>query len=714
MASCSGNGARGHHKFTLNVSESYVSGSSENFSDISWELVLSPIQNGWDWYYSSTVPVSWSVNIGGNSYNGNIMNYNGSATVTVGSGNTRIYHNDDGSKSISFSFSVWDNVSANYLPGSANGNGSMSLTNIARASEINCSSPYIGDTATITISKKSSSLTSTIWYVFGNVTNTIATKTYDTVIAFNTNSVKLQLYAQIPNSQSGYGTMYCETFSGNNSIGTKSCTFYLYAKESDCKPTLNISVVDTNSDVTTLLGSNTKFLKYLSKPQVTFTMTAKYSSTITSYTMGVDNKYYYTSSKTFDTIENNVITGYVSDSRGFTTNTSITLDMIDYIKLHIDKFEVSRPEGVSTQAYLNISGVWYNGVIGQGTLLRNIQVGDDLSGKTVYFQIPENGVDDLEAKSMGSYDYSETVISCGNNNYFEENYWYSRFNRGGGLILHSNGQPNTDIYEKSFEQYGEDPETVISYTNLSSIVLSNDFGVVTNINQNTAMYSYIYIYEENINSLEMELLYKLPSDSSWTAYGALTPTITGNNFQINNLSLGSNYNIENEYQFKIVISDDVDEINQIEVLPKGQEVIAIGDNKVWLYGNVFINDFSLVNQYSTSEVKTHKKWINDKPIYRKVIYVNGLPNGYNDNGIKSIATGISDMDIMIDMYGTYTGTGNHYYEKYPINYIRRDNSLCDISTEYGFYDGAMSLVIRSQMGEYYKGYVILEYTKTTD
>ena len=57
MASCSGNGARGHHKFTLNVSESYVSGSSENYSDISWELVLSPIQNGWDWYYSSTVAV---------------------------------------------------------------------------------------------------------------------------------------------------------------------------------------------------------------------------------------------------------------------------------------------------------------------------------------------------------------------------------------------------------------------------------------------------------------------------------------------------------------------------------------------------------------------------------------------------------------------------------------------------------------------------------
>lgn len=624
---------------------------------------------------------------------------------------SRVYHNSDGTKGITISFSFNGNLSS-YYP-----NGSISqyieLPTIPRASEISCSSPYIGDSATITISKKSSSFTSTIWYVFGNVINTIATKTYDTVVAFNTNSVKSQLYAQIPNSQSGYGTMYCETFSGNTSIGTKSCTFYLYAKESDCKPTLSISVVDTNSDVTNLLGSNTKFLKYLSKPQVTFTTTARYSSSITSYTMGVDNKYYYTSPKTFDTIESDTITGYVRDSRGFTTNTSITLDMIDYIKLHIDKFEVSRPEGVSTQAYLNISGAWYNGVIGQGTLLRNIQVGDDLSGKTIYFQIPENVIENLEVKSNGSYDYSDTVISCGNNNYFEENYWWSRFNRGGGLVLHSNGQSNTDIYEKSFEQYGEDPETTISYTNLSSIVLSNDFGTVTNINQNTVMYEYIYIIEEN-NSLDMELLYKLPSASNWITYGTLTPTISGNTFEISNLSLGSNYNIENEYQFKIIIADDADEIYQVEILPKGQEVISIGDGKIWFYGDVFINDFSLVNQYSTSEIKTNKKWIDGKPIYRKVIYVDGLPNGYNDSGIKSIATGISDMDIMTNMYGTFTGTGNHYDEKYPINYIRRDSSYYDISTEYKFYNGAMSIVIRSQLGEYYKGYVILEYTKTTD
>ena len=136
MASISANGSRGHHKFTLNVNETYVSGGADNYSDVSWDLILEPIQRGWDWYYSATVPVKYSVNIDGTIYEGNIMSYDGQSTVTVASNSKRIYHNSDGSKSINFSFSVWDNVSANYLPGSASNSGSMNLTTIPRYANI--------------------------------------------------------------------------------------------------------------------------------------------------------------------------------------------------------------------------------------------------------------------------------------------------------------------------------------------------------------------------------------------------------------------------------------------------------------------------------------------------------------------------------------------------------------------------------------------------
>ncbi len=132
MASCSGNGSRGHHKFTLNVNETYVSDGANNYSTVSWSLVLSPIVIGYNWDYSGTVPVKYSVTINGTTYTGNIMSYNGSSTVTVASGSLNVTHNSDGSKSINFSFNISENISASYLPGSASGNGSLTLTKIGR------------------------------------------------------------------------------------------------------------------------------------------------------------------------------------------------------------------------------------------------------------------------------------------------------------------------------------------------------------------------------------------------------------------------------------------------------------------------------------------------------------------------------------------------------------------------------------------------------
>ena len=576
MASFEGSIGTPSGKFNLLVEYSISQSIEGNYSDLSATGYLKRNDSNY-WPYNGYGGDGNLTIDGDNKYERVAYDLRSDGYKQIMSHSKRIYHNSDGTQSITISFSFDGRLSNGYPNGSIS--QTITLPTIPRASEIGCSSPYIGDTATITISKKSSGFTSTVWYVFGNLTNTIATKTYDSVISFNTDSVKSQLYAQIPNSQSGYGTMYCETFSGNTSVGTKSCTFYLYAKESDCKPNLNISVVDTNSNITTILGSNTKFLKYLSKPQVTLTPSAKYSSSISSYTMGVDNKYYYTSPKIFDSIENNIITASTRDSRGFTRDVSVTLDMVNYIKLHINSFDVNRPEGLSTQAILNIDGAWYN---------------DDIT------------------------------------------------------------------------------------TNLS-------------------------------NTLTIQLLYKSSSASTWTTYGTLNPTITGNTFKITNLSLNGTYDVDEEYQFKIVISDEVDEINQIEVLHKGQEIISIGDSKVWLYGDIFINDFSLINPFSTNEIKTCMKWKDGKPIYTKTIYVDSLPDS-----IRIINPNISNMDCFIGMFGMYTGTGNHYYEKFPLNYMRRDNSYYDISTEYGYYNGTIGIIIRSQLGSGYVGNITMLYTKTTD
>ena len=141
MASISANGSKGHHKFTLNVNETSTS-TPNNTSTVSWSLVLSPAVSGYSWIYNNTVPVSYSINVNGSVYSGNIMTYDGTSTVTVRSGSLTVGHNNDGSKSISFSFSITDHVGQYYTSGNASASGSMSLTKINRYPSISSGSNF--------------------------------------------------------------------------------------------------------------------------------------------------------------------------------------------------------------------------------------------------------------------------------------------------------------------------------------------------------------------------------------------------------------------------------------------------------------------------------------------------------------------------------------------------------------------------------------------
>lgn len=140
------NGSKGHHKFSLRVSEDTTSGNS---SFMSYSFTIAPIQNGWDWYGFN---IPYSVNIGGNTYTGSISSYNGSSTVTLSSGsNIEIPHNTDGTKSISISFSVTDSTGQNYTCGNASASDTMTLTALHKAPTINTATMTETNQAMITL-----------------------------------------------------------------------------------------------------------------------------------------------------------------------------------------------------------------------------------------------------------------------------------------------------------------------------------------------------------------------------------------------------------------------------------------------------------------------------------------------------------------------------------------------------------------------------------
>ena len=267
-----------------------------------------------------------------------------------------VSHNSDGTGSASGSATI--NFPNWGWSGTAS--GSFTLPTIPRASEVACSSPYIGDNAIISIDKKSSAFTNTVTYKIGTLTGTVATKTSSTTLQLNTSAIANQIYALIPNAKEIQGTIYCTTYNGSTQIGdTKSTTFNLYAKESDCKPDISATIVDTNTNVTNITD---KFIKYISKPKVTINATAKNSATIKSHSINLnDGQTSNLQENTFDTIGSNKVTVSTTDSRGYSNSKDYTLDMIDYIKLHINTITITRPEGTSNEAILNCNGAYFNG-----------------------------------------------------------------------------------------------------------------------------------------------------------------------------------------------------------------------------------------------------------------------------------------------------------------------------------------------------------------
>lgn len=173
--------------------------------------------------------------------------------------------------------------------------------------------------------------------------------------------VPTTFYAKIPSAKSGTVTITCETFSGSTSLGTKTCTFTATAAESNCKPTLAPTIVDTNSVTTALTGDSSKLVKYYSTAVATINATANNSATISSRKITNGSNSSTSTSLTVSNVENNSFTFRATDSRGYTTTSTKTATMINYVKLTCNVSVKVSTDGVMS---FTISGNYFNGSFG--------------------------------------------------------------------------------------------------------------------------------------------------------------------------------------------------------------------------------------------------------------------------------------------------------------------------------------------------------------
>ncbi|MGU7858605.1 DUF859 family phage minor structural protein [Streptococcus suis] len=238
----------------------------------------------------------------------------------MASGSTTVGHNADGTKSFPFSATFNPN---NGFHGVITVSGNIGLATIPRSSSVSVSSGVIGNALTININRQSSSFKHTVRYAWGNKQGTIASN----VDTSTTWTIPLDFANDIPNSTSGTGTVYVDTYSGSTKTGTQSTTFTASVPDS-IKPSLTgFTLIDGNTAARTLIPGEQQFVQIVSNIAVHFGQaTGAYGSTITSYHAEIVGKNQSTSQNGGSLGIMNyhgqvTIRARVTDSRGRTSNT---------------------------------------------------------------------------------------------------------------------------------------------------------------------------------------------------------------------------------------------------------------------------------------------------------------------------------------------------------------------------------------------------------
>lgn len=336
---------------------------ANNTTTISWKLQL--ISNAYA-YISSTASKDWSVTINGTKYSGtNTVGINTSSTKTLASGTTTIVHNDDGTKSFSYSFTQEFAITFSGTNiASKSGSGTGTLNTIPRGSTLGTISNFtLGNAITIPITKHSSSFTDSLTISLnGKSIKTVSNISNGASVSFTTSELET-IYSSLPSSTTGTFTFKLTTKSGSTTIGTSSKSA-VGTIPSSVKPSIsNVAVSEANTSV--IPSSWGVFVQNKSKIKFVTTSSGSYGSTISSVKVSFNGAAYNGATVTTGVIAtsgtlNATIT--VTDSRGRTASTTKSITVLAYAKPYLTTFTVARSDSNGTA---NASGsyakVTFNG-----------------------------------------------------------------------------------------------------------------------------------------------------------------------------------------------------------------------------------------------------------------------------------------------------------------------------------------------------------------
>lgn len=220
-------------------------------------------------------------------FNGQRLNWSGSPsvlswyqTVELIDQTITVRHADDGSGV--FSVRAHFNGSGGWSPVNLDiGNQQITLTTIPRGSSVRVSDGFIGNQVDIFIDRKIDGATHTLRYSWYNKQGKIA----DNVGTSYKWTIPEDFADDIPNSTSGRGTIYVDTYINGKFIQTQSTTFTASVITNNMKPSLTgFTLTDANPVSQRVIPESTHFVSIMSLVKVTFNgAQAKSGATIAGY-----------------------------------------------------------------------------------------------------------------------------------------------------------------------------------------------------------------------------------------------------------------------------------------------------------------------------------------------------------------------------------------------------------------------------------------------
>lgn len=268
-----------------------------------------------------------------------------------------------------------------YFHSYGNGSGPQDLTvgpytitldPIANASLLTMpSNVVLGDSVNFSITKRVASAKHTLRYSWYGLNGKLA----DNIDTSYRWTIPDSFANGIPNSSSGWGTIFLDTYVDGKLVNTQSKIFTAGLSLNRVKPTFSgIALADANALTRNITQSDRHFVSVLSKIYARFdNVQAKYGASITGYFMEIvgNNNTISAPSGTFREISVNkdtqfTLRGYVEDSRGIRSDPyEMTITVLNYFSPTL-KFEVTRTGATNStltiKRFAKVAPLMVNGV----------------------------------------------------------------------------------------------------------------------------------------------------------------------------------------------------------------------------------------------------------------------------------------------------------------------------------------------------------------